>query len=166
MKVADKQISSLPQAQTVDDASLFVLEQQGIAMKASGAQWKGYAQSAVSQYVTQAQQQAQAAADSAADAAQSAQEAEQSAQDAADSAESAKDYSGKPPTIIDGKWWIWDAEQQKYVDSGEAARGNVMYATFEVEMDTGDLIMTTPDEYMGPEFSIDENGHLEVSINA
>ena len=49
--MADKTIGSLPQAQTVDDDALFVLEQQGTAMKASGAQWKGYAVQSVSKYV-------------------------------------------------------------------------------------------------------------------
>ena len=72
--MADKTISSLPQAQTVDDASLFVCEQQGVAMKTTGAQWKGFAVQAVSQYVEPAQQ-----------AAQQAQQAAQQAQDAADS---------------------------------------------------------------------------------
>ena len=72
--MADKAISSLPQAQTVDDASLFVCEQQGVAMKTTGAQWKGFAVQAVSQYVEPAQQ-----------AAQQAQQAAQQAQDAADS---------------------------------------------------------------------------------
>lgn len=72
--MADKTISSLPQAQTVDDASLFVCEQQGTAMKTTGAQWKGFAVNAVSQYVEPAQQ-----------AAQQAQQAAQQAQDAADS---------------------------------------------------------------------------------
>lgn len=72
--MADKTISSLPQAQTVDDASLFVCEQQGVAMKTTGAQWKGFAVQAVSQYVEPAQQ-----------AAQQAQQAAQKAQDAADS---------------------------------------------------------------------------------
>lgn len=72
--MADKTIGSLPQAQTVDDASLFVCEQQGTAMKTTGAQWKGFAVNAVSQYVEPAQQ-----------AAQQAQQAAQQAQDAADS---------------------------------------------------------------------------------
>ena len=72
--MADKTIGSLPQAQTVDDASLFVCEQQGTAMKTTGAQWKGFAVQAVSQYVEPAQQ-----------AAQQAQQAAQQAQDAADS---------------------------------------------------------------------------------
>lgn len=39
--MADKQIGSLPQAQTVDDDSLFVCEQQGTAMKTTGAQGRG-----------------------------------------------------------------------------------------------------------------------------
>lgn len=52
--MADKQIGSLPQAQTVDDDSLFVCEQQGVAMKTTGAQWKGFAVKAVSRYVAPA----------------------------------------------------------------------------------------------------------------
>ena len=47
--MADKTIGSLPAAQTVDDDSLFVCEQQGTAMKTTGAQWKGVAVQAVSQ---------------------------------------------------------------------------------------------------------------------
>lgn len=37
---------------------------------------------------------------------------------AAASALSAQQYSGKPPKPQDGTWWIWDASQQKYVDTG------------------------------------------------
>lgn len=37
---------------------------------------------------------------------------------AAASALSAQQYSGKPPKPQDGTWWIWDAVQQKYVDTG------------------------------------------------
>ena len=59
--MADKTIGSLPQAQSVDDSSLFVCEQQGTAMKTTGAQWKGFAVQAVSQYVEPAQQAAQQA---------------------------------------------------------------------------------------------------------
>lgn len=46
--------------------------------------------------------------------------AAQSAEDAATSALSAQQYSGKPPNPQDGTWWIWDATQQKYLDSGIA----------------------------------------------
>ena len=170
--MADKQISSLPQAQTVDDNSLFVCEQQGTAMKTTGAQWKGFAVQAVSQYVEpaqqaaqQAQQAAQQAQQSATNAKQSEENAAQSATEAAESAETAKEYSGKPPIIQNDTWWTWDAEQGEYVDTGEAARGDVMYATFEIDTDTGELVMYTPDGYTGPVFSLSD-GFLEVTISA
>lgn len=170
--MADKTIGSLPQAQSVDDASLFVCEQQGTAMKTTGAQWKGFAVQAVSPLVTQAQQSATqagnsatAAADSATEAAKSAQEAAESATGAAESAETAQEYSGKPPIIQNDTWWTWDAETGEYVDTGEAARGDVMYATFAIDPETGLLTMTTPDGYDGPTFMI-VNGYLEVSVNA
>ena len=169
--MADKTIGSLPQAQSVDDASLFVCEQQGVAMKTTGSQWKGFAVQAVSPLVTQAQQSATqagnsatAAADSATEAAKSAQEAAESATGAADSAQTAQEYSGKPPIIQNDTWWTWDAETGQYEDTGESARGDVMYATFEIDPETGLLTMTTPDGYDGPVFSI-VNGFLEVSIN-
>ena len=105
--MADKTIGSLPQAQSVDDSSLFVCEQQGTAMKTSGAQWKGFAVQAVSQYVEPAQQaaqQAQQAAQQATQAvsqigtavedtqanAQAAQEAKEAAEAAQGLAETAK----------------------------------------------------------------------------
>lgn len=163
--MADKTIGSLPQAQTVDDDSLFVLEQQGTAMKTSGAQWKGYAVQAVSKYAKPAQDAAEQAKQSASNAAQSEKNAAQSATEAADSADKAEQYSGKPPIIQDDTWWTWDAETGKYVDTGESARGDVMYATFSIDPETGLLTMTTPDGYAGPVFSI-VNGILEVSINA
>ncbi len=46
-----------------------------------------------------------------------ADDAAQSAADAAASALSAQQYSGKPPKPQDGTWWIWDPDQQDYVDS-------------------------------------------------
>lgn len=163
--MADKQISSLPQAQAVDDNSLFVCEQQGTAMKTTGAQWKGFAVQAVSQYVQPAQQAAQQAQQAATNAAQSEANAAESATEAAESAETAKEYSGKPPIIQNDTWWTWDAEQGEYVDTGESARGDVMYATFDIDTDTGELVMYTPDGYTGPVFSLSD-GFLEVTISA
>lgn len=163
--MADKTIGSLPQATTVDDASLFVCEQQGVAMKTTGAQWKGFAVQSVSQYVEPAQQAAKQAQQAATNAAQSETNAAESAEDAAESAQSAQEYSGKPPIIQNDTWWTWNAEQGEYVDTGEAARGDVMYATFEIDPETGLLTMTTPDGYTGPTFAI-VNGFLEVSVNA
>lgn len=155
--MADKTIGSLPQAQSVDDSSLFVCEQQGTAMKTTGAQWKGFAIQAVSQYVEPAQQAAQQAQQAATNAAKS-------ETNAAKSAQSAQEYSGKPPIIQNDTWWTWDAEKKEYVDTGEAARGDVMFATFTIDPETGLLTMTTPDGYTGPTFAI-VNGFLEVSIN-
>lgn len=170
--MADKQISSLPAATSVDDASLFVVEQQGAAMSASGALWKGYAIQAVQPYVNSAQGSATAAANSAeqaaksaSDAAKSASDAQNSAESAAQSADTAQQYSGKPPIIQNDTWWIWNAETGQYEDTGESARGDVMYATFEIDPSTGLLTMTTPDGYSGPVFSL-INGYLEVSISA
>ena len=170
--MADKQISSLPAATSVDDASLFVVEQQGVAMSASGALWKGYAIQAVQPYVNSARGSATAAANSAeqaaksaSDAAKSASDAQNSAESAAQSADTAQQYSGKPPIIQNDTWWIWNAETGQYEDTGESARGDVMYATFEIDPETGILTMTTPNGYTGPEFEI-ANGYLEVSISA
>lgn len=170
--MADKQISSLPAATSVDDGSLFVVEQQGAAMSASGALWKGYAVQAVQPYANAAQGSASAAAGSAeqaaksaSDAGKSASDAQNSAKSAAQSANTAQQYSGKPPIIQNDTWWTWDAEKQEYVDTGESARGDVMYATFTVDPLTGLLTMATPDGYSGPVFSL-VNGYLEVSISA
>lgn len=47
-------------------------------------------------------------------------------------------------------------------DKGDT--GNVVFATFEISLATGELIMTTPDEYNGAQFTIDNNGFLGVTI--
>lgn len=189
--MADKTIGSLPQAQTVDDASLFVCEQQGIAMKTTGAQWKGFAVNAVSQYVEPAQQaaqQAQQAAQQAQDAvsqigtavedtqanAQAAQEAKEAAETAQGKAEDAQEaienLSVSAETLPPDR----EATVEKTVSPDgvvslafgipQGKTGNVMYATFSIDPETGLLTMTTPDGYTGPVFSI-VNGFLEVSIN-
>lgn len=170
--MADKQISSLPAATSVDDGSLFVVEQQGAAMSASGALWKGFAVQAVQPFANNASASAAAAANSAtqaansaAAAAQSATAAGNSAESAAESAETAQEYSGKPPIIQNDTWWTWDASKQEYVDTGESARGDVLFATFEVDPETGLLTMQTPEQYSGPVFSI-VNGYMEVSVSA
>ncbi len=72
--------------------------------------------------------------------------------------------AGKPAIIKHGTWWQWDEESQDYVDTGESANGNVLYATFEVDPDTMELTMHAPDDYNGPVFSL-ENGILEVTVN-
>lgn len=162
--VQEAAIGSLPGIAELYDDTLLPVEQQGEARHMTGLQWKRYAQAGVSQYVESAKQSAQEAAGSADSAANSAKNAAQSASRAADSAASAQQYSGKPPAIKDGRWWIWNAEKQEYVDTGEAARGNLMYATFFLDSPTGDLYMYTDKEYAGPQFRL-SGADLEVVLN-
>ena len=66
-----------------------------------------------------AAQAAKTAAETAkADAEDARDKAKVSETEAAASALSAQQYSGKPPKPQDRTWWIWDAAQQKYIDSG------------------------------------------------
>lgn len=162
--MADRTIGELPVADHLDDESLLVVEQQGEARSIQGLLVRRFAEAATEGAVQAAQAAAEQAEQSAQDAANSAAQAAKSADEAAESAQSAQQYSGKPPRIQNGTWWIWNAGTQQYEDTGEAARGNVMYATFAVTPETGELIMTTPDEYRGPVFYL-VNGILEVAIN-
>ena len=129
----------------------------------TGAQWKEYAQAAAKVYADGAKEAANAAAGSAANASKSAQHAASSASNAAGSALSAQQYSGKPPIIQNGTWWTWNADKQEYMDTSEAARGNLMYATFYIDAATGDLYMVADDEYTGPTFRL-VDGDLEVVL--
>jgi len=155
--VQEAAIGSLPGIADLYDDTLLPVEQQGEARHMKGAQWKAYARASVSIYVEGAAQSARDAAASAANAAVSAQEAE-------DSAQKAQQYSGKPPIIQGGTWWTWNAERQEYVDTGEAARGNLMYAVFYVDAATGALYMVTDEEYAGPGFRL-ADGNLEVVLS-
>lgn len=44
--------------------------------------------------------------------------------------------------------------------------GHVLAAAFDVDTNTGELIMITPDDYEGAKFNVDEEGYLEVSVGA
>ena len=158
-------VGDLPDAGKIYNDLLIPGEFQAEAVHITGKQLKDYAAAGVLVYVEDAEKSAKAAKNSADAAAVSATAAANSAKEADKSADRAEQYSGKPPQIKNGTWWIWNAYTQKYEDTGEAVRGNVMYATFVIDVDTGLLIMTTPDEYRGPLFHL-VNGFLEVSINA
>lgn len=127
--MADKTIGSLPAATTVDDDSLFILEQQGAAVKATGAQWKGYAQQSVSQYVTQAQQAANNALQASEQALEAVQNIGTAVEDtaankvAAQAAQNAaEEAAGTYPYVGDnGNWYSW--EDDKFVDTGVSATG-------------------------------------------
>lgn len=162
--MADRTIGDLPHASELQDSSLLVMEQGGQAMNISGAQLKEYAKAGAKDYVEQADTSATNAAASADAAAKSANAADIFAQSAAKSEQSAKEYSGKPPTIQNGTWWTWNASTGEYVDTGEVAKGNVMYATFMVNPTTGELWMYTDTDYAGPKFRL-VDGNLEVVLN-
>lgn len=162
--VAESSIGDLPAIAGLYDDSLLPVEQQGEARHMTGAQWRGYAEAAAKQQAKAAAQSAQAAAGSASSAQTSAENAADSAEDASVSAQTAQQYSGKPPIIQGGTWWTWNATQQAYTDTGEAAQGNLMYATFYVDAATGDLYMVTDAEYTGPDFRL-VDGDLEAILS-
>lgn len=60
--------------------------------------------------------------------------------------------------IRDGYWWRWDEETGEWYNTGEIAKGNVVFATFELDPFTGILTMFTDEEYTGANFFLDENG--------
>ena len=170
--MADKTIGELPEARIgslplvpdlYDDAWL-VVEYQGEAWKMTGLQWKKYAQASVSKYIDAAQDAADKAAGAVNAVTAAANEAKGHAESAAASADKAEQYSGKPPVIKDGTWWTWNADKQIYVDTGEAARGNLMYAVFYLDPASGELYMVTDREYTGPGFRL-ADGNLEVVLN-
>ncbi len=75
--------------------------------------------------------------------------ASDSADEAAASALSAQQYSGKPPKPQDGTWWIWDAAQQKYVDSGIGCElvGPIGIGVKDIQLTKGDHTPGTTDIY-------------------
>ena len=77
------------------------------------------------------------------------------------------------PIVRNGTWWTWDIDEGEFVDSGEQAEGpqgpqgptgNTYFATFDLDLDTGLLTMTTADEYAGPIFGLRNDGYLEVTF--
>jgi len=162
--MADKTIGELPLAPQVQDDSLLAIEQNRTAMRMTGAQFKEFAKASVKVYVENAKASADAAADSAKASQDSADASAASAAAAAKSELGAKQYSGKPPIIQNNHWWTWNATTQKYEDTGQLARGNLMYAMFAINPATGELWMYTDEEYTGPTFRL-VNGDLEVVLN-
>lgn len=156
-------IGSLPGIAGLYDDSLLAVEQQGEARKMTGLQWKLYAQASVSQYVEAAQGTADKAAEAVGAVKSSVEAARGYADAAAGSANKAEQYAGKPPVIRNGTWWTWNADRQVYVDTGEAARGNLMYAVFYLDPASGELYMVTDEEYAGPGFRL-ADGNLEVVL--
>ena len=105
--MADKTIGSLPAAESVDDTSLLVMEQQGAAMKVTGALIKGYAAAAVAGYVDDAKKAAETATKSSEEAVKASQDAEtasmeaQNAQQGAEKARQAIENLGVEGETLD-----------------------------------------------------------------
>lgn len=161
--VVEAAIGDLPGIAELYDNSLLAVEQQGEARHMTGRQWKLYAQAGVKKYVDDAQNAANDALAAVGQVGTAVEDTRANAAAAAASAQKAQQYSGKPPIIQNGTWWTWNAEQQKYQDTGEAARGNLMYATFYVDIPTGCLYMVVDQEYTGPQFRL-SGGDLEVVL--
>jgi len=63
-----------------------------------------------------------------------------------------------------GTWERWDVENDQYVDTGVMAMASP-FATFDVDVATGCLMMTHDATYTGPQFSVDQNtGNLLLTI--
>lgn len=113
------------------------------------------------------------AARQAEDSSRQAGEHEQAAEEYA---RTAREYSGNSPIIRDDEWWTWDAELQKYVNTGTRANGVpgpqgppgaivTTTGTYGFHVDeNGDLILHyTGDE--PPAFSLNEgDGHLYITL--
>lgn len=83
-------------------------------------------------------------------AAENAQKAaSDSADEAAASALSAQQYSGKPPMAQDGTWWVWDADQQEYIDTGIGCElvGPIGIGVKDIQLTKGDHTPGTTDIY-------------------
>lgn len=94
------------------------------------------------------------------DAIENAMTATDNAQNAADRSNALSDHRDE---IRDGYWWRWNETTKEWYNTGEIAKGNVMFATFELNPVTGELSMNTDEEYTGANFAL-ENGMLTVEI--
>lgn len=74
------------------------------------------------------------------------------------------DLSEHRDEIREGYWWRWNEITKEWYNTGEIAKGNVMFSTFELDPVTGMLTMFTDPEYTGASFELNENGILTVII--
>lgn len=155
--VKESPIGGLPEIIELYNETLIPVEQLGKAMRMTGAQWSAFGKETAKEYVQTAVDAAEAA--------------KQSEENAAESEQQAKEYSGNPPTIQQNEagnytWWTWNADAQEYQDTGEVAVGNVMYAVFWLNPETGDLYEYYDKDYTGPQFELVNGADLEVVLFA
>lgn len=127
------------------------------ADKANAAAAKADTAAASAQEAKTAAETATAKADIAAD---KADYSSAGAQEAADRLNTLCDNRDK---VVNGYWWHYNETTKEYENTGEIAKGNVMYATFEID-DAAVLSMYTDEEYTGTNFALTDGGLLTVNI--
>lgn len=151
---------SIWEGQQIDDAIAVILGGEIEGAKDSAKQSAQQAETAKNEALnakTQAEKAKNEAVFSKNSAEESASRAEQNAEEAEESANTAKQYSGKPAKPQDGTWWIWNAETQKYEDSGKPSIGP--------KGEQGEPGILVPVDSSAFSLRIDENGHLIATIS-
>lgn len=100
------------------------------------------------------------------------QACEEATEAAITAAEKADEASGRLNTlsdnrdqIVDGYWWRYNEETGEYENTGHRANGDTLFATFDIDPETGLLSVYTDKAYNGPQFEMDEEtGMLQVII--
>jgi len=84
----------------------------------------------------------------------------------------AKEVANNPTKVGDDNYvYIYNTATKSYektdiyVKGDKGDKGNLLYASFEIDLDSGQLIQTTADEYTGPTFELNESGNLIAIIN-
>lgn len=164
--MADKNIGALPAAPDLYDDSLLVAEQQGAAVKITGKQWKGYAQKAVAQYSDAARLDAEkTAADRIAIENMTVSSATLSPGSAATVQKSTVNGVVNLTFGIPAGQKGEKGDEGKKGDTGpqgpQGPAGNLMYASFFLDPDSGSLLMLSDQNYAGPSFRL-SGADLEV----
>lgn len=97
----------------------------------------------------------------------------ESAKTAAQQAASLANEVAANPTKVgeDNYVYVYNQETKAYektdiyVKGDKGDKGNTLYASFEIDLASGQLIQTTPDEYSGPTFELNQSGELIAIIN-
>lgn len=66
--------------------------------------------------------------------------------------------------IRDGYWYRWNEITGEYENTNEPANSIISVASFDIDPATGNLNMYSNDNYTGPEFGLDEEGILTVTV--
>lgn len=120
--MADKHIGALSPVETLNDDSLFVVEQQGAAKSVTGRLFQQFAREGVETYVSEAKEAVESATALLEDTQKSLGQIGDSVERCEAAATTAQQYSEKPPIVQYGSnWWVWDADSQQYTDSGKRA---------------------------------------------